>query len=121
MAPSTGYGLAPVDGVDLVTISHEHSDHNYAALATGSPTILRGLAQNDWAKIDQQIKGVRVYTVPAYHDDTQGSQRGKIAIFVFDLEGLRVVHLGDLGHKLSDDQVKQIGAVDVLMIPVGGF
>jgi L-ascorbate metabolism protein UlaG (beta-lactamase superfamily) len=105
----------------LVTISHEHTDHNNAALATGSPTILRGLAANDWAKIDQKIKGVRVYTVPTYHDDKQGSARGKNAVFVFDLDGLRVVHLGDLGHPLSDDQVKQIGAVDVVMIPVGGF
>ena len=121
MGTGVGYTLTPVDGVDLVTISHEHTDHNNAALATGSPTVLRGLAANDWAKIDQKIKGVRVYTVPTYHDDKQGSARGKNAAFVFDLDGLRVVHLGDLGHKLSDDQVKEIGATDVLMIPVGGF
>ena len=121
MGTGVGYTLTPVDGVDLVTISHEHTDHNNAALATGSPTILRGLAANDWAKIDQKIKGVRVYTVPTYHDDKQGSARGKNAVFVFDLDGLRVVHLGDLGHKLSDDQIKQIGAADVVMIPVGGY
>jgi L-ascorbate metabolism protein UlaG (beta-lactamase superfamily) len=121
MATNMGYTLTPVDGVDLVTISHEHTDHNNAALATGSPTVLRGLAGNDWAKIDQKIKNVRVYTVATYHDDTQGSARGKNAVFVFDLDGLRIVHLGDLGHKLSDDQIKQIGAVDALMIPVGGF
>jgi len=121
MVANMGYTLTPIDGVDLVTISHEHTDHNNAALATGSPTVLRGLAGNDWAKIDQKIKNVRVYTVSTYHDDTQGSARGKNAVFVFDLDGLRIVHLGDLGHKLSDDQIKQIGAVDALMIPVGGF
>jgi L-ascorbate metabolism protein UlaG (beta-lactamase superfamily) len=120
-ATSMGYTLTPVAGVDLVTVSHEHSDHNNVALATGSPTILRGLAGNDWAKIDQTIKSVRVRTVATYHDDTQGSARGKNAVFIFDLDGLRIAHLGDLGHKLSDDQVKQIGAIDVAMIPVGGF
>jgi len=64
---------------------------------------------------------VRVRTVATYHDDKQGAERGKNAIFIFDLGGLRIAHLGDLGHKLSDDQVKQIGAVDVATIPVGGF
>lgn len=121
MGAGVGYALTPVAGVDVVTISHEHSDHNNVALATGSPTILRGLAAGDWAKIDQTIKGVRIYTVPTYHDDSQGSARGKNAVFVFDVEGLRLAHFGDLGHKLNDDQVKQIGKVDVVMIPVGGY
>jgi L-ascorbate metabolism protein UlaG (beta-lactamase superfamily) len=121
MATNIGYAVKPVAGVDAVTISHEHSDHNNAALATGSPVVMHGLAANDWAKIDQKIKGVRIYEVPTYHDATQGSERGKNAVFVFDLDGLRVVHLGDLGHQLSDDQVKAIGAVDVVMIPIGGF
>jgi L-ascorbate metabolism protein UlaG (beta-lactamase superfamily) len=121
MATTMGYPLTPISGVDVVTVSHEHADHNNVALATGSPTVLRGLAAGDWAKIDQTIKGVRVYTVPTYHDDSQGSARGKNAVFVFDVEGLRLAHLGDLGHKLNDDQIKQIGKVDVVMIPVGGF
>jgi L-ascorbate metabolism protein UlaG (beta-lactamase superfamily) len=121
MGMGVGYTPTPVDGVDLVTTSHEHFDHNYAALASGSPKILSGLASGDWAKIDQTIKGVRVYTVSTYHDERQGAARGKNAIFIFDLDGLRLAHFGDLGHKLGDDQIKQIGAVDVVMIPVGGF
>lgn len=121
MSAAVGYPLTPISGADLVTVSHEHSDHNNVALALGRPTILRGLAGNDWAKIDQTIKGVRVRTVATYHDTTQGSKLGKNAIFVFDLGSLRLAHLGDLGHPLSSDQVKQIGAVDVVMIPVGGF
>ena len=121
IAAVVGYPVIPVTGVDVVTVSHEHSDHNNVALATGSPTILRGLAGNDWAKIDQTIKGVRVRTVSTFHDDTQGTQRGKNAIFVFEFDGMRIAHLGDLGHKLSDDQVKAIGNVDAVMIPVGGF
>ncbi len=121
MGAGVGYPLTPVNGVNVVTISHEHSDHNNVALATGSPVVLRGLVGNDWAKVDQTVKGVRVRTVQSYHDDTQGSQRGKNAIFVFEMDGLTIVHLGDLGHLLNADQVKALGTVDVLMIPVGGF
>jgi L-ascorbate metabolism protein UlaG (beta-lactamase superfamily) len=118
---STGYAIPAVADADLVTVSHEHSDHNYAALATGTPLVLRGLAGNDWAKIDQTVKGVRVRTVATYHDDTQGSQRGKNAIFVFELPGLRLAHLGDLGLTLSQEQLAELGPVDVILIPVGGF
>jgi L-ascorbate metabolism protein UlaG (beta-lactamase superfamily) len=120
-AAGTGYAVAPVAGVDVVTVSHEHSDHNNTALATGSPVVLRGLAGTDWSAVDQTVKGVRIRTVPTYHDDTQGNQRGKNAVFVFEAAGLRLAHLGDLGHTLTDSQVKSIGPVDVVMIPVGGY
>jgi len=117
----TTYKIDPIAGVDLVTVSHEHSDHNKVSLATGNPIVLRGLTPTDWAKVDQTIKGVRVRTVGTFHDDTQGSQRGKNAVFIFELEDLHLVHLGDLGHKLTPEQVKAIGPVQVLLIPVGGF
>jgi len=117
----TGYDIPEQSGIDLVTVSHEHSDHNAVSLAAGSPIVLRGLAGNDWAKIDQTIKGVRVRTVGVYHDATSGSQRGKNAIFIFDVDGLRLAHLGDLGHTLSLEQIKDVGPVDVILIPVGGY
>ena len=117
----TGYNIPTQTGIDLVTVSHEHSDHNAVSLAFGSPLVLKGLAGGDWAKIDQTVKGVRVRTVGVYHDGAQGGQRGKNAIFIFDVDGLRVAHLGDLGHTLSPEQVKDIGPVDVILIPVGGF
>ena len=117
----TGYKIPTLDGIDLVTTSHEHSDHNAVNLAAGSPLVLKGLAGNDWAKIDQTVQGVRVRTVGTYHDDSQGSKRGKNAIFVFDVDGLRLAHLGDQGHALSPEQVKDIGPVDVILIPVGGY
>jgi L-ascorbate metabolism protein UlaG (beta-lactamase superfamily) len=120
-SPGTGYSIPPQTGIDLITVSHEHSDHNAVNLAAGSPLVLRGLAGNDWAKIDQTVKGVRVRTVGVYHDDAQGSKRGKNAIFVFDVDGLRLAHLGDLGHLLSLEQIKDIGPVDVVLIPVGGY
>lgn len=117
---SVGYKVSAQSGIDVVTVSHEHSDHNNIALAPGSPKILRGLAGNDWAKVDETIQGVRIRTVNVYHDDSQGSARGKNAVFIFEANGMKIVHLGDLGHLLSPEQITAIGPVDVLMLPVGG-
>lgn len=115
-----GYHTEPVEGVDVVTVTHEHHDHNAVELALGDPTILKGLEDGDCASIDETIKGVRIRTVASYHDTEQGAQRGNNAIFVFELPDLKVVHLGDLGHVLSANQVHAIGRADVLLIPVSG-
>ena len=114
------YNPPPVDGVDLITISHEHGDHNYIQMATGSPLIIRGLTKDDFAKVDQTMKGVHIRTVPAYHDGEKGGQRGRNALFIFEMPGLKIAHLGDLGHKLDPEQVSAIGSIDVLMTPVAG-
>lgn len=115
-----GYQNAPVEGVDVVTVTHEHPDHNTVDLALGDPTILRGLEGGDCAGIDETIDGVRIRTVASAHDTEQGAQRGKNGIFVFELPGLKVVHLGDLGHVLAGTEVHAIGQADVLLIPVSG-
>jgi L-ascorbate metabolism protein UlaG (beta-lactamase superfamily) len=120
VSANVGYKVAPINGVDVVAITHEHADHNNLALAPGTPQVLRGLAGNDWARIDETVKGARIRTVNVYHDNTQGSARGKNAVFVIEANGLKLVHLGDLGHLLSPEQVTAIGPVDVLLIPVGG-
>ncbi len=111
---------APLDGMDIVTITHEHPDHNYVKLANGNPEIIHGLEGTEVAKIDRTIKGVRIRTVASFHDPQQGVQRGKNAIFVYEIPGIKVVHLGDLGHTLDQQQVAAIGTPDVLLIPVGG-
>lgn len=107
---------------DAVVISHEHFDHNNVGLIKGSPKVIRGLANEGktWATLDEQVGSVRIKSVPTYHDAEQGAARGKNAVTIYEAEGLRVVHLGDLGHLLTDEQVRAIGKVDVLMIPVGG-
>src|SRR5204863_8452497 len=74
----------------------------------------------DWNPVDEKFKDVRLQTVGTYHDEMSGLQRGKNGVWVLDIDGIRVVHLGDLGHSLNKTQLKRLGSVDVLMIPVGG-
>src|SRR5205085_6541476 len=76
--------------------------------------------KTDWNAIDEHVKDVHVRGVGLYHDDTQGLQRGKNTAFVIEVDGIRIVHLGDLGHVLNQTDIRKIGPVDVLMIPIGG-
>jgi L-ascorbate metabolism protein UlaG (beta-lactamase superfamily) len=107
---------------DLVTISHEHPDHNNARLSTGNPRVIHGLTSDKkgWARIDERFRDVSVRSVGVYHDDKRGTARGLDTVFVFEVGGLRIAHLGDLGHTLDDEQLEAIGSVDVLLVPVGG-
>jgi L-ascorbate metabolism protein UlaG (beta-lactamase superfamily) len=97
---------------DIVIVSHEHGDHNNIAAVKGNPKIVKASAE---------VKDIKIKGVPAAHDNSGGSQRGGNTIFCFEVDGMNVCHAGDLGHMLSAEQVKAIGKVDVLMIPVGGF
>jgi len=108
-------------GVGIVTVSHEHEDHNNTSI-TGAGVVLRGLTNDGWTEIDQRpTTDVRIRSVPSWHDDSQGEDRGRNAIFIFETGGVRIVHLGDLGHRLTQAQIDAIGPVDVLLVPVGGF
>lgn len=98
---------------DIVTVSHDHWDHNQAGLVGGSPKIVSGPGE-------YEIKGVSIFGVPTYHDTKQGAERGKNTVYVINVDNLRVCHLGDLGHTLSEEQVGEIGEVDILLAPVGG-
>jgi len=105
-----------------VVVSHEHFDHSYVQVAKGSPKVIRGLRDGgkEWADVRERVGPVAISTIRTYHDATQGSERGKNAAFLFEAEGLRIMHAGDLGHTLSPEQLRGAGRVDVLMIPVGG-
>ncbi len=98
--------------VDLVTVSHEHFDHNNTEALPGKPEILKG-------NISKTVKDVSIGGIASYHDETKGSQRGANTIFCFDVDGIRICHLGDLGHDLGKDEIGKMGQVDVLMIPIG--
>jgi L-ascorbate metabolism protein UlaG (beta-lactamase superfamily) len=117
-----GYPIPPAAETTAAaaTISHEHPDHNNGSLV-GAGEILKGLSADGWVTIDKRYGDVRVFTVQSFHDAANGAQRGRNAIFVYESGGMRLVHLGDLGHKLTADQVRAIGgSADVVMVPVGG-
>jgi L-ascorbate metabolism protein UlaG (beta-lactamase superfamily) len=98
---------------DIVTISHAHNDHNYVANIEGNPTIIRDAKP-------AEAKGIKFNGIAAFHDEVQGKKRGPNNVFYMDIDGMRVCHLGDLGHMLSGEQIAQIGKVDILLTPVGG-
>jgi L-ascorbate metabolism protein UlaG (beta-lactamase superfamily) len=122
LSKGLGYDLPVGLRADAVTISHEHADHNNVALVGGRPKILRGLTadKKGWTKIDDKVKDVAIRSVGVYHDDKRGAERGLNAVFIFETAGLRIAHLGDLGHTLDDQQLSAIGSVDVVLVPVGG-
>jgi L-ascorbate metabolism protein UlaG (beta-lactamase superfamily) len=113
---------------DVILISHNHSDHNQVAAlenhADKKVRVITGLKgtglRAGWNAVDEQIGDVHVRTVGTYHDSMEGLQSGKNAVFVVEMDGWRIAHLGDLGHTLTPAQLRAIGQVDVLMVPVGG-
>ncbi|QQG41446.1 MAG: MBL fold metallo-hydrolase [Candidatus Woesebacteria bacterium] len=109
---TVGLKYSGIDG-DIVTVSHDHNDHNAANLVSGAKKVVTGPGE-------YEIQGVSIVGYPSFHDSKTGDERGKNTIYVYEAEGLRLVHLGDLGHTLSEDLINEIGDVDVLMIPVGG-
>jgi L-ascorbate metabolism protein UlaG (beta-lactamase superfamily) len=114
-----GYPV-PALKVDAVTVSHEHFDHNNVEAAKPGAKIIPGLTESGFLQVNEQVGDVHIRSVATYHDSRQGMMRGKNTVFIFETAGLTVVHLGDLGHVLDEEQVKAIGKTDVLLIPVGG-
>ncbi len=111
--PSVGYP-APAVTADIVTVSHGHSDHNYTRAVQGKFTVVDHSGETT-------VGGIPIKGIATFHDDAQGKQRGANIVFRLTIDGLTVVHCGDLGHPLSAQQVQAIGPVDVLIIPVGGY
>lgn len=99
---------------DIVTVSHDHLDHCNVAAVGGDPQVMRR------AEVST-ARGIKFKGVISYHDDEGGRMRGGNIIFCFEVDGVRVCHLGDLGHLLDDKQKVEIGRVDILLVPVGGY
>jgi L-ascorbate metabolism protein UlaG (beta-lactamase superfamily) len=102
------------DQVDIVLTSHDHADHNYTKDLPGTPQIVKGSGP-------KTAKGISMKGISTYHDPSQGSERGANTIFTLKIDNIQLCHLGDLGHLLSDKELAEIGPVDILLIPVGGF
>lgn len=109
-----GYPLTETQA-DVVLVSHGHHDHSAVETIAGNPRIIRE------AGTYTLESDVTVTAIPAFHDEVQGAKRGNTLLFLLEAEGLRIAHLGDLGHLLTSEQRKALAPVDVLMLPVGGF
>jgi L-ascorbate metabolism protein UlaG (beta-lactamase superfamily) len=109
------YPAIETAAVDLLLVTHEHLDHNGVEAIAGDPTILRSTAGRLQSPIGE------VVAIASEHDEQAGTQRGPNTIFVFELDGVRVAHFGDFGQsELRAEQAAAIGAIDLLILPVGG-
>lgn len=110
----TGLKLPKDLEADSCLITHAHPDHNNSSAVAGNPLVITGPGE-------YEVKGVAITGIQAFHDNSGGSERGKVTIYHIYMDGLNIVHLGDLGQTtLTEEQVSEIGVTDILMVPVGG-
>jgi len=111
----SGLNYSPVnEPADIVTVSHDHFDHNNISGVSGKPEVVTGSGA-------KTAKGIQFRSIATHHDESQGKERGSNTIFCFTVDGIKLCHLGDLGHGLSQKEIAEVGNVDILLVPVGGF
>lgn len=98
---------------DLVLSTHDHLDHNNFKVIPETAIPITGSGE-------YEVKGIAVTGISVFHDKKNGQERGQNTIFNIELDGLNIVHLGDLGHELTESQIEELGPTDILLIPVGG-
>jgi len=109
----TGLKLPKDLEAEVVLVTHNHKDHNFTESVKGNPLVISGPGEYEKA-------GVTVEGIKTYHDKTSGSERGINTVYHLIIDGINIVHVGDLGHKLTEEQSSLIDQTDVLMVPVGG-
>jgi L-ascorbate metabolism protein UlaG (beta-lactamase superfamily) len=109
--PDSGYTLGK-QTADIVTVSHPHPSHSYVEGVTGA-RVVKGPGE-------YEISGVLMLGLTAYHDSVKGQSRGKNTIYLMEIDGVTICHLGDIGHVIDDKAIEDMGKVDILMLPVGG-
>jgi len=108
-------GYPPInETAEIVLRSHDHADHGYVEAVRGNPKVISSAGSTS-------VGDIKITGVSTFHDEARGSQRGGNIVFTIEMDGLRLTHLGDLGHSLSESEAAEIGKPDVLLIPVGGF
>ena len=110
----TGLKLPKDMQADIAMKTHDHEDHSNLSAVTGEPVLVTGPGE-------YEIKGVAITGVQTFHDSKNGEERGRNTVYTVHIDGLNIVHLGDLGEsKLTQEQIEGIGLCDILLIPVGG-
>lgn len=109
---NVGYQIPAVE-TDIVTLSHNHYDHNFVDCVKGKFEVINKVG-------NFYLKDISITGVHTYHDEVHGAKRGDNIVYIFEYDGVRLCHLGDLGHILTPSQIGMIDRVDVLLIPVGG-
>jgi len=109
--PDLGYRLGEPEA-DIATLSHFHPGHNYIEGVADDPKQIRSPGE-------YEIGGTFVTGVASFHDDKKGELKGKNTIYVIEMDGITLCHLGDLGHPLDPHLVEELGDVDILFLPVG--
>ena len=100
---------------DIVTISHHHKDHDGGlSQIDGNPTVF------DWPGQFEK-NGVRIWGYRTFHDKAEGKERGENIMYKFEADGISVLHCGDLGLVPENAFLDEVGDVDVIFVPVGGY
>ena len=110
--PSLGYTLGKLHA-DIVTLSHFHPGHSYSEAITSEFKEIRGPGE-------YELKGIFITGIATFHDSEQGDKLGRNTVYVLEMDGITLVHMGDLGHLPASQLMEAIGDVDVLFLPVGG-
>ena len=110
--PTLGLRL-PRQEAEVVTVSHEHENHSYTQAVRDGAFEIKGPGE-------YEVAGVSVIGFPTFHDSDKGAKRGKNTVYLIEIDDVRICHLGDLGHALSDADAEVVASADVLLVPVGG-
>jgi len=111
--PKIGLKLPKITA-DVVAVTHDHYDHNNVAAVSGDYFLIKGPGE-------YEVKQTFIYGLPGFHDNSSGSERGAITMYLLETEGMSLAHLGDLGQaQLTDEQLEHLEGVDILVLPVGG-
>lgn len=107
--------FGPISGPhDIAIVSHDHPDHRFEGVVSQAAAVWDRAGEVD-------IGGVRITSIPTFHDENEGSERGTNLISIVEADGVRVAHLGDLGHAITKADAPALEGVDVMIIPVGGY
>jgi len=109
--PDLGYRLGEPEA-DIVTLSHFHPGHNYIEGVANEPKLIKSPGE-------YEIGGTFITGVATFHDNRKGDLRGKNTIYIIEMDGITLCHLGDLGHPLAPHLIEEIGDIDILFLPVG--